>query len=274
MTTVAPAPGGPRPGELLRGWRTRRRRSQMDLALDVGVSTRHLSFVETGRSQASRSLLMELCDHLEVPLREQNAMLLAAGFAPVYSESPIGADGLEEVREALGHLLAGHEPFPALVLDRAGDVLMSNRAVAALLAPLDPAVLVPPINVYRLSLAPDGLAPHVVNLRQWARHLHHRLERLADLTGDPRVVGLRDEVAGHARDIEARTDADEGPLVTERSAQVMLPLHVRHPVGEMRLYSTITHFGAAWDVTVSELSVETFVPADAATRRLLTSLVT
>lgn len=246
----------------------------MDLALDVGVSTRHLSFVETGRSRASRALLVQLCDHLEVPPREQNAMLLAAGFAPVYPESPIGADGLEGVREALEHLLTGHEPFPALVLDRAGDVLMSNRAVGALLGLLDPAVLVPPVNVYRLSLAPDGLAPYVVNIRQWARHLHHRLERLADLTGDPRVVALRDEVAGHARDIEARAGRDAGPLVTDRSAQVMLPLHVAHPAGELRLYSTVTHFGAAWDVTVSELSVETFVPADAATRRLLTSLVT
>lgn len=268
MTTVAMAPG-----ELLRGWRTRRRRSQMDLALDVGVSTRHLSFVETGRSRASRELLLQLCDHLDVPLREQNAMLLAAGFAPVHRESAIGAEGLGHVREALAHLLAGHEPFPALVVDRCGDVQMSNRAVGALLAPLDPAALVPPVNIYRLSLAPGGLAPYVVNIRSWAGHLHDRLERLADLTGDPRIVALRDEVAEHAREIERRPGGDGGPRVTEHSAQVMLPLHLRHPAGELRFYSTITHFGAAWDVTVSELSVETLVPADSATRTVLASLL-
>jgi transcriptional regulator with XRE-family HTH domain len=127
------------PGELLRGWRTRRRRSQMDLALEVGVSTRHLSFVETGRSRASRELLLDLADHLELPLRERNALLLAAGFAPIYGESRLDSTGLEAVRGALGHLLAGHEPFPALVIDRCGDVVMSNRAVAPLLGMLDPA---------------------------------------------------------------------------------------------------------------------------------------
>jgi transcriptional regulator with XRE-family HTH domain len=270
MTMTLPKPGA---GQIIREWRTRRRLSQLELALDAGISTRHLSFVETGRSRASRELLLELCEHLEVPLREQNTMLLAAGFAPVYRESAMEADGLGHVREALQHLLAGHDPFPALVVDRCGDVLMTNRAVDALLAPLDPAVLAPPVNIYRLSLAPGGLAPHVVNIRRWAGHLHHRLERLADLTGDPRVLALRDEVAEHAHAIAQGPGGDAGPRVTERSAQVMLPLHLRHPAGELRMYSTITHFGAAWDVTVSELSVETFVPADSATRTVLASLV-
>ena len=247
------------PGELLRGWRTRRRRSQMDLALDVGVSTRHLSFVETGRSRASRELLLDLADHLELPLRERNALLLAAGFAPVYGESRLDSADLDAVRGALGHLLAGHEPFPALVIDRCGDVVMTNRAVAPLLGLLDPAWSAPPVNVYRLSLHPQALAPHIRNLEQWTGHLVHRLERLADLTGDPRLTSLLAEVRGYAG-----TDA-----TTVRSEHVVLPLHLAHPDGDLRLYSTITHFGAAWDVTLDELSIETFVPADAPTRALL-----
>ncbi len=247
------------PGELLRGWRTRRRRSQMDLALDVGVSTRHLSFVETGRSRASRELLLDLADHLEVPLRERNALLLAAGFAPVYGESRWDEAGLEAVREALGHLLAGHEPFPALVIDRTGDVVMSNRAVGPLLGMLGPAWSAPPVNVYRLSLHPQGLAPHIRNLEQWAGHLLHRLERLTDLTGDPRLASLLAEVRGYVPDAGSPA----------RSEHVVLPLHLAHPDGDLRFYSTITHFGAAWDVTLDELSIETFVPADAATRARL-----
>lgn len=254
----------PAPGDLLRGWRTRRRRSQMDLALDVGVSTRHLSFVETGRARASRELLVDLCEHLEVPLRERNTLLLAAGFAPSYSESRLDAAALEAVRGALEHLLTGHEPFPALVVDRCGDVVMANRAVSALLALLDPALLEPPVNVYRLSLHPDGLAPHVRNLPEWAGHLLHRLERLSDLTGDPRLQALREELAGHAP--PAPTGA------AARAAHVMLPLHIAHPDGDLRLYSTITHFGAAWDVTLDELSLESFVPADADTRAALERL--
>ena len=255
----------PGPGDLLRGWRTRRRRSQMDLALDVGVSTRHLSFVETGRARASRELLIDLCEHLEVPLRERNTLLLAAGFAPTYAESRLDARGLEAVRGALEHLLAGHEPFPALVVDRCGDVVMANRAVGALLAVLDPAVLAPPVNIYRLSLRPDGLAPHVRNLSEWAGHLLHRLERLADLTGDPRLVALREELAEFAP-----PPPQGGPAA--RAAHVMLPLHLDHPEGELRFYSTITHFGAAWDVTLDELSLESFVPADAESRAVLERL--
>lgn len=247
------------PGELLRGWRTRRRRSQMDLALDVGVSTRHLSFVETGRSRASRELLLDLADHLEVPLRERNALLLAAGYAPVYGESTLDSGDLDAVRDALGHLLAGHEPFPALVIDRSGDVVMSNRAVGPLLGMLDPAWSTPPVNVYRLSLHPGALAPHIRNLAQWANHLVHRLERLTDLTGDPKLAALLAEVRTYV--------PDAGP--SSRDEHVVLPLHLAHPNGDLRLYSTITHFGAAWDVTLDELSIETFVPADAATRDLL-----
>lgn len=277
-TTARPSTSGvlgssghpPSPGDLLRGWRTRRRRSQLDLALDVGVSTRHLSFVETGRSRASRELLLDLADHLEVPLRERNSLLLAAGYAPTYAESTLDPGGLDAVRGVLGHLLAGHEPFPALVIDRYGDVVMTNRAVAPLLAGLEESWLEPPVNVYRLSLHPDALAPRIHNLDQWAGHLLHRLERLCDLTGDPRLASLLAEVRAYAP-----SPGEPGPAGSDDgvapAGDVVLPLHLDHPDGELRLYSAITHFGAAWDVTLDELSIETFVPADEATRTRLAS---
>lgn len=231
----------------------------MDLALDVGVSTRHLSFVETGRSRASRELLLDLAEHLEVPLRERNALLLAAGFAPTYRESTLDSGDLDAVRDVLGHLLSGHEPYPALVIDRCGDVVMTNRAVGPLLAGLPPAWSTPPVNTYRLALHPDGLAPRIRNLAQWSSHLIHRLERLGDLTGDPRLAALLDEVRGYV----------PPAAPPQRGEHVVLPLHLDHPEGELSLYSTITHFGAAWDVTLDELSIETFVPADEATRERL-----
>ncbi|MFC5064540.1 helix-turn-helix domain-containing protein [Actinomycetospora atypica] len=250
-------------GTMLRGWRTRRRRSQMDLALEANVSTRHLSFVETGKAHASRALLIDLATRLEVPLRERNALLLAAGYAPSYPESVL--DDLSAVREALHHLVTGHEPYPALVVDRRGDVVLTNGAVTTLLAGLDPAFLAPPVNIYRLALHPGALAPRIRNRAQWSGHLLHRLDRLVDLTGDPRLVALRAEVGPWVPD-------DRTVPVLDRAAQLMLPLHLEHPeLGELRFYSTITHFGAAFDVTLDELSIETFVPADAATREALGS---
>ena len=247
-------------GTMLRGWRTRRRRSQMDLALEANVSTRHLSFVETGKAQASRALLLDLAMRLEVPLRERNALLLAAGYAPSYAESAL--DDLAGVRTALDHLVTGHEPYPALVLDRRGDVVLANRSVAVLLAGVDEAWLAPPLNVYRLALHPEVL--DVRNRAQWSAHLLHRLDRLVDLTGDPRLVALRAEVRPWVA-------PDAGSVrVLDRAAQLMLPLHLGHPqFGDLFFYSTITHFGAAFDVTLDELSIESFVPADEHTRRVL-----
>jgi len=181
-------------GELLRQWRQRRRRSQLDLALDTGVSARHLSFVETGRSQPSRGLLLALAEQLEVPLRERNALMVAAGYAPAYAQSDLDSAQTQVARDALEHLLAGHEPYPAVVLDRWGDVVLANRAIGPLLEGVDPALLSPPINVYRLSLHPDGLPPRIRNRTEWTAHLGHRLTRLARLTGDPRLAVLLEEV--------------------------------------------------------------------------------
>jgi transcriptional regulator with XRE-family HTH domain len=247
-------------GEILRGWRRQRRRSQLDLALDTGISARHLSFVETGRARPSRWLLHALAEQLDVPLRERNLLMLAAGYAPSYTERSLGDAELEVAREALEHLLAGHEPYPALVLDRRGDVQLANRAVAPLLEGVDPALLAPVVNVYRLSLHPSGLAPRIRNFAEWSAHLVHRLERLALSTGDSGLASLLAEVRAYPGVDLERRDAQRSLLLT---------LHLAHPAGELQLHSTVTSFGSPNDVTLAELSVESFFPADDATRELL-----
>jgi transcriptional regulator with XRE-family HTH domain len=259
-----PTAGG---GELLRQWRQRRRRSQLDLALETGISARHLSFVETGRAQPSRGLLLALAEQLEVPLRERNALMLAAGYAPTYAESDLDSADIELAREALEHLLAGHEPYPAVVLDRCGDVVLTNHAVGPLLEGADPALLKPPINVYRLSLHPDGIAPHIRNRDEWTAHLGHRLARLARVTGDPRLAELLDEIRAYPGVAQTMDDYHE-PITTE----LLLTLQLAHPAGDLCLHSTVTSFGSPHDVTLSELTVESFFPADSVTRNILRRL--
>ncbi|MBV8930915.1 MAG: helix-turn-helix domain-containing protein [Mycobacteriaceae bacterium] len=254
-------------GELLRQWRQRRRRSQLDLALDTGISARHLSFVETGRSQPSRGLLLALAEQLEVPLRERNALMLAAGYAPSYAESDLDSAEIELAREALEHLLAGHEPYPAVVLDRWGDIVLTNRCVGPLLEGVDPALLAPPINVYRISLHPDGLATRIRNRDEWTAHLGHRLARLARVTGDRRLVELLDEIRSYPGVAQTLDDYHE-PL----GAELLLTLQLAYPGGDLRLHSTVTSFGSPHDVTLSELTVESFFPADDATRKVLQRL--
>lgn len=256
----------PRPhaGDLLREWRQRRRRSQLDLALDAGVSARHLSFVETGRSQPSRALLAALAEHLDVPLRERNVLLLAAGYAPSYPQSSIDGEQARAAREALENLLTGHEPFPAVVLDRWGDIVLANNAIGPLLEGVAPSLLGTPINVYRLSLHPQGMAPRIANLHEWTLHLGHRLQRLARLTGDARLADLLAEIRsypGVAGALDGRHDAATNDL--------LLTLRFRYPRGELMLHSTTTSFGSPNDVTLSELAVESFFPANANSRRLL-----
>jgi len=254
-------------GELLRQWRQRRRRSQLDLALDTGVSARHLSFVETGRSQPSRGLLLALAEQLDVPLRERNALMLAAGYAPTYAQSDLDSAQTQVAREALRQLLDGHEPYPAVVLDRWGDVVLANRAVGPLLEGVDPVLLDPPINVYRLSLHPDGLPPRIRNRTEWTAHLGHRLTRLARLTGDPRLADLLAEVRTYPGVVAALDDNHE-PV----TAELLLTLQLAHPDGDLLLHSTVTSFGSPRDVTLAELTVESFFPADAHTRKLLQHL--
>src|SRR5215217_2978878 len=187
MSAVA---GTPRVGPLLRDWRHRRRLSQLDLAVEAGVSTRHLSFIETGRARPSADMVLHLAERLEVPLRERNALLLAAGHAPVFGQHELDSPELESVRAALDGVLAAHEPFPALAVDRHWGMVASNRAVAPLIAGADPALLAPPVNVLRLSLHPDGLAPRIVNLSEWRGHLLGRLAREVAATGDPALAAI------------------------------------------------------------------------------------
>ena len=256
MTTLTRPPVG----DLLRGWRQRRRLSQLDLANDAEVSARHLSFLETGRSRPSREMLLRLAERLEVPLRERNELLLAAGFAPLYGRRALDAPDMAAVTRALDLVLTAHEPFPALVVDRSWELVMANAGVAPLLDGVAGPLLEPPVNVLRLSLHPDGLAPRIANLPQWRSHVLHRLGREAHLTGDPGLAALHRELSAL-------------PGGSDRSAPdgIAVPLRVRAGEEVLSFLSTVTTFGTAVDLTAAELSVEAFLPADERTADLLRS---
>jgi len=248
-------------GSQLREWRQRRRLSQLDLAGDANVSTRHLSFVETGRAMPSREMVLRLADRLDVPLRERNRLLTAAGFAPMYGERRLDDPALKAAREAIELVLTGHEPFPALAVDRHWTLVSYNRAVLPLLTGVAPALLEPPINVLRLSLHPEGLAPRIVNLAQWRAHLLARLRQQVSVSADPVLAALADELRAYPAPADASHDTVE--------AAVVVPMLLRTPAGTLSLISTTTVFGTPVDVTLSELALETFFPADAATAAAL-----
>lgn len=254
-------------GELLRDWRQRRRLSQLDLAGLAGVSTRHLSFVETGRSRPSPELLLHLAEHLEVPLRERNALLLAAGYAPAYSQTDLDAPELAPLRRALDQVLAGHDPYPAVVVDRRWDVVAANAGTAMLLAGVDEALLAPPVNVLRVALAPAGLAPRIANFEEWSAHLLDRLRRQVLLSADPVLSALYDELAAYPDVADHREH-----LPAEAPPALAVPLRLRAEDGELAFVSTVTTFGTALDVTLAELTLEAFLPADAATAAALRAL--
>src|SRR5579871_1895284 len=198
MSVLSPARPGHNVGELLRDWRQRRRLSQLDLAVEAEVSTRHLSFVETGRARPSRELVLHLAEQLDVPLRERNALLLAAGYAPLYRETALDRDELAPVRAAIEALLSGHEPFPALVVDRHWTIVSANRPTQAILSTaVAPALLTPPVNALRVTLHPQGLAPHIVNLAEYRAHLLARLHRQVLLTADETLAALEAELRGY-----------------------------------------------------------------------------
>jgi transcriptional regulator with XRE-family HTH domain len=243
-------------GELLREWRRRRRLSQLDLAIQAETSARHLSFVETGRSAPSREMVLRLAEHLEVPLRERNHLLLAAGFAPVYAETAWGDPQLEAVRAAVRQVLAGHEPYPAVVVDRAWNLLEANASLALFTGKVAPELLAPPANVLRVSLHPDGMAGRIVNLGEWRAHLLGRLRRQVDLTGDPELAKLHDELCGYPCDQPEPKVEYPGP------GDVAVPLRIRHHGRELAFFSTVATFGTPLDVTVAELVIESFFPAD------------
>lgn len=246
-------------GDLLRDWRQRRRLSQLDLAVEARVSARHLSFVETGRSQPSRELVIDLAEQLEVPLRERNAMLLAAGYAPVYRETPLETAEMTPVREALDRLLGGHEPFPAVVTDRRWDLISANRPAQALLADgVAPGLLSAPINTLRVTLHPGGLAPRIVNFAEYSAHLMEQLHRQALLTADQSLFELEKELGGYP----GVSHADSHDPISA----LFVPLVLR-VAGDDQLsfFSTLTTFGTALDITMAELTIEALFPADAAT---------
>lgn len=258
----------PRPfGVHLRHWRHLRRLSQLDLATLAGLSARHLSFIETGRSVPSREMVLRLAGRLDVPLRERNAWLVAAGYAPMYRQRPLDHPDLAEARRAVETILARHEPYPALAIDRRWNVVAANRMVPHLLAGADAALLVPPVNVLRITLHPGGLAPAIVNLGQWRAHLFERLAQQIHATADSDLVALRDELLSYPA-----PEGAQDVLLPGEQVGVVMPLRFRTPEGELSLISTTTVFGTPADVTLQELALETFFPADAQTGAALRQL--
>jgi transcriptional regulator with XRE-family HTH domain len=258
MAVAARAEGA---GPLLREWRRRRNLSQLELALGSAVSTRHLSFIETGRAKPSREMVLHLADRLDVPLRERNRLLLAAGYAPVFPEHELDDDALAPVRGALERFLSAHEPYPAIVVDRRWDIVLGNHAAAALTAGVAQHVLQPRPNAYRIALHPEGMAPRIVNFGEWSGHLLHRLRRQAALSGDPQLASLYDELAGYPR-----VNADFAEVGGD---EIVLPLQLRDGGRTLSFFTTVSTFGTAVDVTLSELTVEAFYPADEQTQQAL-----
>jgi transcriptional regulator with XRE-family HTH domain len=250
-------------GELLRQWRQRRRLSQLELANQAEVSTRHLSFVETGRSAPSREMVLRLAERLEVPLRERNLLLLAAGFAPVYAHTAWDAPQLEVVRAAVRQVLTGHDPSPALAVDRAWTLVDANASVAVLNDGVAPELLAPPANALRISLHPDGMAGRILNLGEWRARLLGGLRRRVALTGDPQLTQLHDELCGYP------CDQPEPKLELPEPGAVAVPLRLRHQGRELAFLHTVATFGMPLDVTVAELAINSFLPADPETAAVL-----
>ncbi len=265
---IGPPPRDASVGVQLRYWRERRRMSQLGLATTSAVSTRHLSYVETGRSKPSRELIEHLAERLDVPLRERNHLLLAAGYAPRFPETGFDADEMRAVRAAVEQVITAHDPYPAVVVDGRWDLVAANESAMALLTGVDPQLLEPPVNVVRISLHPDGMAPNIKNFDEYASHLVDRIRRQVEQTADPALAALLEEISGYAR----RRPGGVAPLLPSRPhPDLVLPLVFDAPIGELRLFSTISTFGAPLDVTVSELAIEAFYPSDDHTRALLTT---
>jgi transcriptional regulator with XRE-family HTH domain len=248
--------GRPQVGDLLRQWRQRRRLSQLDLALTAEVSSRHLSFLETGRSRPTSEMILRLAEHLDVPLRDRNALLLAGGYAPAYPEHGLAEPELAAVRHALQRVLKGHEPYPAVVVNRWWELVDANAGIALFTRDVKPELLDPPANVLRLSLHPDGMAPRIANLPEWRAHLLARLHHQAEAAGDTRLAELHDELAAYPG------GRAEPP---QPGADVVVPLRYQ----ELSFLSLTAMLGTPMDVTVSELAIESFYPADAATAAAL-----
>ncbi|PCG84475.1 transcriptional regulator [Streptomyces sp. WZ.A104] len=274
MTTVVPDTGV---GPLLRGGREQRRISQLELALRADSSARHISFIETGRSRPSEEMVLRLAEQLDIPVRERNALLVAAGYAPRYTQTPLDDPAMASLRESLERLLTAYEPCPALVVDGTYGVVAANRGVALLLEGVSERLLTPPVNAMRLTLHPEGLAPRIVNLPEWRADLLAQMDRQIALARSPELRALYDEVAAYPvpsrTDLAGRTDLADPPdggaraegadgPGRDRPPVFALPLLLEHRGRVLSFLSSIATFNTPMDVTVAELAIETFLPAD------------
>ncbi|MFH8798938.1 helix-turn-helix domain-containing protein [Streptomyces sp. NPDC017936] len=255
-------------GPLLRAWRERRRVSQLELALRADSSARHISFIETGRSRPSEEMVLRLAEHLDVPVRERNALLLAAGYAPHYRETPLDDPALDTLRAGMERLIQGYEPYPALVVDARYDVMAANRGITMLLDGVPQSLLAPPLNAMRLTLHPEGLAPRIRNLPEWRGHLLAQMERQIALHRSTALRELYEEVAAYP---VPGTAAGAGP--EEPVPYFALPLQIEHEGRTLSFISSISTFNTPMDVTVAELAIETLLPADPATVEYLHTVV-
>jgi transcriptional regulator with XRE-family HTH domain len=251
-------------GEVLREWRQRRRMTQLDLALEAEISAKHLSFLETGRAQPSREMVLNLAERLEIPLRERNGLLVAAGFAPVYGERSLSDPPLAKAKEAVELVLKGHEPFPAVAVDRHWNLVSANKPIGILIAGASAGLLKPPVNVLRLSLHPDGLARQIANFHEWRAHLIARLKRQVDLSGDAKLAELLREISAYPKPSRSVVPIREGD-----ANDVVIPLVFDSRAGRLSLFSTMTIFGSPVDVTLSELAIESFLPPHTETPTIL-----
>jgi transcriptional regulator with XRE-family HTH domain len=265
---MATADGNTGVGSLLRGWRQQRRLTQLELALEAGVSARHLSFVETGRSKPGREMLLRVADRLEIPFRERNELLLDAGHAPAFPERPLQDPALAPVRAALDRILASHEPYPAVSFDRAWNLVAVNAPMSALAAgvEIEPALLEPPVNLLRIGLHPGGLAPAILNLAQWRDHFLERLGRQLAITGDAHLRRLMEEVAAYPV-----AGGESGDAANEGDSEILGPVRLRAPNGgKWSFFGMFASFDTPFEVTTSELAVELLFPADRVTAEAFT----
>ncbi|MFF4571688.1 helix-turn-helix domain-containing protein [Streptomyces sp. NPDC001410] len=254
-------------GPLLRAWRERRRVSQLELALRADSSARHISFIETGRSRPSEEMVLRLAEHLDVPVRERNALLLAAGYAPHYPETPLDDPALDALRDGMERLIQGYEPYPALVVDAGYTVVAANRGITMLLEGVPEKLLTPAPNAMRLTLHPEGLAPRIRNLREWRGHLLAQMEREIALHRSDQLRALYEEVAAYPVPEDAPGDEPAEPV-----PYFALPMQIEHDDRILSFVSSISTFNTPMDVTVAELAIETFLPADPATTKYLHTL--
>ncbi len=249
-------------GQQIRQWRERRRLSQMALALDAGISPRHLSFIETGRSRPSTGTLDRIAEQLDVPYRARNGLLTAAGFAPRHGERSLDDADMAQAKASISHILKCHEPYPALAVDRHWNMVAANDAIGFLTEQIGSTLLEPPVNVLRIALHPDGLAPQIANLGEWHDHVIERLDRQIEASADTGLAELRDEIAAYPH-------PEHSPPPGDEDSRIWVPLILDTTAGQLSFVSTITVFGTPADITLSELAIEAFFPANDATAKIL-----